>query len=844
MKAFLWGRFADLPRLDAERVCREAAARRQSAAARPAWKTLHVLEKAGRLWGDPSSSFRRRAQAIMPAVTGFSPAMVRRTLEIIPRLLEAQALRRRLRAELGRESALDAWSLQPDGGQAVKAFPLGGVLHVAAGNVFLGCIDSMVMSLLTNNVTLLRLSSADREFPFLFAKSLARVDPEGALVSGLAILSWKQGDPAEAVFKRRLDGVVVWGGEGAVSAYRQGLGAGTKLVAFGPRLSFAVLSRAGLARVGVREAARRLAEDVAWWDQAACASPQTVFIQDRDPRAFSAALAEELDRLAGALPAGVPSPDEAAAALEERHRALAAELHRQGALLCGRRWTVAFRRRPALRASPLGRFLQLTPYRDVEHLARLVGPSSAWLQTAGLLVGDSERPAYAEALGASGATRLPELGRMLESETGEPHDGRYPLRELVRWVSGPPESVAGNEAKGLASVLGQAEAESPFYRKRLRRKSSLLSKEDLYEHGPPRSEALLTRAAEGEGRVVFASGGSTGKPKFCLYTQEEFEQTCLWLAWGMRRSGLEPGDVVGNLFVAGNLWSSFMAVAGGLKALRVTHLPIAGTAERGFVLEALERFRVDVLIGLPSTLLELARHAESLERRPRIAKIFYGGEHVSPEMTAVWKRAFGVRLVRSAGYASVDAGLIGFQCPECEGTVHHAARGLQHVEIVDGEIVATNLVRRWMPVVRYRTGDRGRWVAGACPCGYPSPRFALLGRLDDRINFGGAHIDAGDVERAIGRVPGLSLLYQVVVPRRGTRLKVRVERGGESAPPPGSAAELGRALEESSLELRDSIRRGWLEKPEVEVLPPGGLPRQPRTGKIPRVVDLRVGFSS
>ncbi|MHB8533509.1 MAG: acyl-CoA reductase, partial [Solirubrobacteraceae bacterium] len=526
-RGFFWGRFESAPPLSpagAERLCRQAEERRERASSRHFWKTLDVLHATGRLWADPRSPFRRRAQALMPRISGFSSATVRQTLEIIPLLLDKRTLRRRLAAELGREDALDAWSLDPEGATAVKAFPLGAVLHVAAGNIFLGCIDSVVMSLLTNNVTLLRLSASDTTFPLLFAESLVRADKAGALGSTLSILSWPRGAEAvESVFKRRLQGIVVWGGESAVSAYRRNLGVGAKLIAFGPKLSFGVVSRAGLERFGVKKAARRAARDVALWDQAACASPQTLFVQDRDPRAFLDALAAEFSRLARTQPMGAPTPDEAASLLEERHRALTAELLGRGRLLAPKDlgWTVAWNRESSLKASPLRRFLHVRPYKDIDDLSARVSGSAPYLQSAGLLVGAAETGAYAEALAAAGASRAPELGRMLESETGEPHDGRYALGELVRWVSGPAAAVSDNVGKALAGVLEQSAAESSFYSRRLRGATAralehvpFLDKEDLYRHGPPRSEALLTQAGEGRGRVVFASGGSTGKPKF------------------------------------------------------------------------------------------------------------------------------------------------------------------------------------------------------------------------------------------------------------------------------------------------------------------------------------------
>lgn len=839
-RAFLWGKSVRWDGLDAsgaERLCAEVLRRRERAAARDHWTTISVLHETGRLWASPSSPWRRRAQRLMPRVTGFSPAMVRSTLELIPRLLERGALTARMRAELGREDALDSWRLDPDGGAAVKALPLGAVLHVAAGNIFLGCIDSAVMSLLTNNATLLRTSSADPVFPLLFGESLTRADRRGALAGTLAAVSWPSGDKAvEAVFKRRLQGVVVWGGESAVSAYREGLGAGCRLISFGPKLSFAVLSRAGLERFGPREAARRAARDVAWWDQAACASPQTLFVQHPRPEAFLDALALELARLGRSQPAGAPAPDAAVSIVEERHRALAAELCGKGRLLAGDGWTVAWRAEPALRASPLNRFLQVSPYRDLAHLAALVEPSRAYLQTAGLLVAPGEAASYADALAAAGASRTPGLGSMLEAGSGEPHDGRYPLGELVRWVSGPPAATVDG-TKAHASLLAQARAESPFYRRRLSRRGATTGKEDLLRHSPPTSQALLTRAGEGEGRLVLASGGSTGAPKFSLYTQLEFEETCRWLAFSLRQAGLAPGDTVANLFVAGNLWSSFLAVSEAAKALGVTHLPIAGTSDPAFALDAMRRFKADAVIGLPSSLVSLAESPEA--RGLRVRKVFYGGEHMSPAMRRVLRRRWGASLIRSAGYASVDAGLIGFQCPSCEGGVHHAAQGLQKVELAAGEIVSTNLVRRLMPVIRYRTGDRGRWLKGPCPCGHPSPRFELLGRMDDRVNVGGAHLDAGDAARAVASVPGLSPFFQLRIESPGGRDRLVLRAEGKAAGQGALAEPLREALMKHSEELRDAVARGWLAAPSIEVLPPGGLPRIPRTGKVPRVVDSR-----
>jgi len=47
-----------------------------------------------------------------------------------------------------------------------------------------------------------------------------------------------------------------------------------------------------------------------------------------------------------------------------------------------------------------------------------------------------------------------------------------------------------------------------------------------------------------------------------------------------------------------------------------------------------------------------------------------------------------------------------------------------------GEILVTTLGARALPLVRYRTGDAARWLAGPCSCGSPLRR---LGRVPGRL---------------------------------------------------------------------------------------------------------------
>jgi len=382
----------------------------------------------------------------------------------------------------------------------------------------------------------------------------------------------------------------------------------------------------------------------------------------------------------------------------------------------------------------------------------------------------------------------------------------------------------------------------------------LLNKNDILANTPPESEAMFS-AKPGNG-VYFASGGSTGSPKYIFYEFNEYENTTRSLARCFTGPGLSPSDRAANLFVAGNLWSSFISVEKALPHTGAVSVPLSSTLPLPSLIKYLEEFRVTAIIGLPSFLLRVAEAVEQSSPRPKIPLrfVFYGGEHAGLAAAAYFRKIFpGVEL-KSAGYATVDAGCIGFQCPHCKKGEHHLFSENQYLEILDpatgkavpegavGELVTTPLDKTFMPVIRFKLGDLGRWLPGRCPCGAPEPRFELLGRCDDRIHLGGAHIFISDLENAFSSVPGLSLNFQAELCNSGHRdvLRLKVERRRDCKT---DAAQLAQALQKSLRrnceDLAYVLEHRWIEDPEIVILPSGGIERLARTGKIKKVVDLR-----
>lgn len=317
---------------------------------------IGVLDAFGKTW-HPGGELFEGALRGLKADLPFSEDMVRLTLGVIPELLSRDALEKRLRGEFEDPQMLDRFVTVKNGLGKVRAFPVGEMLHVTAGNVFISCIDSLVMGFLTKNVSYLKLSSRNNFFPFYFARALLAFDQDRILSDKFSMLIWKGGDETiEAQFKQHVPVIIAWGGEEMIESYRRGLSLGTKLLDYGPKISFQVVTAQGLKKLGLQETARSIAQDLVMWDQQACSSPQNLFVEAGvDVPELMSAIGVALDQ--HPLTRGALSADEQVEILKERERARVSRLMEHGHSNEGKEWLLHFETRPYLRTSPLNRTL-------------------------------------------------------------------------------------------------------------------------------------------------------------------------------------------------------------------------------------------------------------------------------------------------------------------------------------------------------------------------------------------------------------------------------------------------------------------------------------------------------
>ena len=85
-----------------------------------------------------------------------------------------------------------------------------------------------------------------------------------------------------------------------------------------------------------------------------------------------------------------------------------------------------------------------------------------------------------------------------------------------------------------------------------------------------------------------------------------------------------------------------------------------------------------------------------------------------------------------------------------------------------GELVVTNLTKRGLPMLRYRTKDITYINYEPCSCGRTSARMhKVIGRSDDMLKIRGVNVFPSQIESALIGISQISPHYQLVVTREG-----------------------------------------------------------------------------
>jgi len=288
----------------------------------------------------------------------------------------------------------------------------------------------------------------------------------------------------------------------------------------------------------------------------------------------------------------------------------------------------------------------------------------------------------------------------------------------------------------LQRTLDVARACSPFYRGypplKLTSLSSwsqlaIISREEVREMAP----AMLNMTVRERDRIWVTTTGTTGASLKVCYTTAVMRKNWAFRMQQFLWAGIRPRSpritAFGSKVVSSRQNSPPYWVYNSVEnqvLISIFHLSSSTAADYvGFLRQHGNR----VLEGFPSALGLLADFVLAGGAPIPMRAVFTDGEPLPPALRGRIESAFCTRVFNTYGNTEL-CGLI----QQCEHQGMHLNSDYAFLEILDkdgrpvekgetGDLVWTGFINHSMPLLRYRIGDRGAWLAlQECPCGRKS----------------------------------------------------------------------------------------------------------------------------
>lgn len=362
---------------------------------------------------------------------------IEKYIETAAMTLKRENIEFKVKTELG-ENFFDIQKTNPPFKQkslAIRPMPLGTLLHIAAGNIDGLPAFSLAEGLLTGNVNILKLPQADNGLSVKIIMKLIEIEPE--ISDFIYVFDTTSSDlPAIKRMAEISDGIVVWGGDIAVSAVRQFAPAGCKIIEWGHKLGFAYIS----GYEDKKDELTALAEHIMSTKQLLCSSCQTIFIDTDSIDELHVFCKEFLPFLEDAA---LKYPFDSIGSVAERtlrnynkklEDILSSEINCSKMVHQGDHCSLTVCDNKSLELSDMfgNCLVKGLPQNELFTVLR---ETKGYLQTAGLICKTEKRIQLTDLLARSGLTRIMQAGNMSSVFWGEAHDGEYALRRYMRIVN-------------------------------------------------------------------------------------------------------------------------------------------------------------------------------------------------------------------------------------------------------------------------------------------------------------------------------------------------------------------------------------------------------------------------
>lgn len=283
--------------------------------------------------------------------------------------------------------------------------------------------------------------------------------------------------------------------------------------------------------------------------------------------------------------------------------------------------------------------------------------------------------------------------------------------------------------------------------------------------------------------AVFTTSGTTGEPKRVYYTFPEMQSLSNLYGTALRIAHVGRLVALIALPIGHGLWIGGASVQRAVE--RAGGLPLnVGADDPKETLKWMKRFSPNIIFSSPSFMTALTREAECQGYQGSVDKIILAGELLTPAHKVFFTDYWGAAVFDSYGSTEIGSAQT-IALPEC--SAFHLNDFHLITEIIDpvtgnpaeeGELVFTTIRRDGMPLLRYRSGDKGRWAE--CSCWLPLQAISIKGRTDDMVVAGDMNLYGRVIADAVGKINGTTGRIQLMINKQGLADKLTVKVEGKA----------------------------------------------------------------
>ena len=330
--------------------------------------------------------------------------------------------------------------------------------------------------------------------------------------------------------------------------------------------------------------------------------------------------------------------------------------------------------------------------------------------------------------------------------------GKYIFKNIAENENLSKKDIVNYNIRKFNETIKRAK-KSDFYAEKLKninniqniddiKKIPFTDEEDIRKHY---KKMLCVPIGEIERIVHINTSGSTGNSKTIFFSKKDLEYTVNFFMHGLSQiSGRNDKMLILMPFKNENSVGDLVAKS----VLRLGIQPLKHGLIENFD-DTLEKLKIsDSLVGSPVQILALARYSKFKKRNKKLKGILISSDFVLKDLIDEIEEIFQCKVYNHYGMTETAYGC----AVECNFHLGmHPRENDIYLEIIDpvsnentadgeyGEIVLTSFNREAMPLIRYKTGDRGRFLKNSCDChsdlkclDYISGRIK---REEDRFNI-------------------------------------------------------------------------------------------------------------